>query len=202
MASGAELFGRFKDLTDSEYYIFNDTTRADRLMSLAYRNSAEKLLRMAPYGKEVVRELRHLFKSQITATPTSNAVLLSAFTGTMFWVAFVKAKFTVSGVEYYYEATPDYFRLNRFLDAPDIRHPGYRIVGDSIVVSPSNVSCTQITADYYAKPANIDTTSATDLGFDPVLDDLIVREAVVIATSPNRDTLMNQLSLQEQIRNN
>lgn len=202
MASGAELFARFKDGTDSEYYIFNDTTRADRLMSLAYRNVAERLLRAAPYGKEVVRELRHLFKSQVTATPTSNSVLLSTFTGTMFWVHFVKAKFTVSGTEYYFEATPDYFRLNRFLDAPDVRHPGYRIVNASLVISPSNVSCTQVTADYYANPAAINTTSGTDLSFDPVLDDLIVREAVVIATSPNRDTLMNQLSIQEQLRNN
>lgn len=200
MASGQELFQRFQDATDSQYELFEDSTRANRLMSTAYRNVVARLLNNASNGTENIKELKHLYAGSVTVVPTSNSANLSAFSGTLYWPIAIKAKFISAGVIYYFSATDILGSKFSELEKPTIRYPKYEIDTSTIKIYPNN-NCSEITADYYKSPTDINTQSSTDLAFDPLLDDMIVREAVIVASSPNRDSDLYQLAQNNQITN-
>ena len=193
--TGAELYARFEDATDAQYTQYLDDTRASRLMSLAYRNLCKKLLDDAGDGAEVLRELVHMYVIDDTATPTSNVVSLTTdFVNKVFWIIDLKAKFVKSGKTYYNECNVYYGKKNSQLEKATMRYPKYETSGDNLKVYPTNETCTELTCDYYMEPADIDVAdNTTDLGFDIMLADQIVREAVIIAASPNRDTVLFQL---------
>ena len=69
------------------------------------------------------------------------------------------------------------------------------IVTDVMNIYPLNISCLEVTADYYAFPEDIDIDSTLDLNFDGNLDDMIVNEAVQLAALAMRDgTLFNTMN--------
>lgn len=193
--TGAELYARFEDATDAQYTQYLDATRANRLISLAYRNLCKKLLDDAGDGKEVLKELYHLYVIDDTATPANNIVdTTSGFSQDLFWLITLKAKFIKDGVTYYNECNSYYGKSNSQLEKANVRYPKYEVSGVNLKVYPLDVSCTELTCDYYMTPQDIDTTDdTTDLGFDVMLADQIVREAVIVAASPNRDTVLYQL---------
>lgn len=95
MATGAELFTLFEDLSDSQYTIYNTDTRASRLLSMAHRNVADRLMRQAGASTDNSKFLQHLYRTDVAVTPTSNVVSLDSFTDTLNYPINIKAKFTV-----------------------------------------------------------------------------------------------------------
>lgn len=193
--TGAELYARFEDATDAQYTQYLDNIRASRLLSLAYRNLCKKLLDDAGDGKEVLRELYHLYIYDDTATPTNNIVdTTNDFSQEVFWIITLKARFVKNGLTHYNECNSYYGKKNSQLEDATVRYPKYEVSNVSLKVYPTTETCTQLTCDYYMTPADIDAEDGTtDLGFDIMLADQIVREAVIIAASPNRDSVLYQM---------
>ena len=72
MASAAELFGRFNDMTDADYDNFQDPVEANRLINLAYRTAVDQRLKNAGASKMIIQEVKHLYVKNEVQTPTNN----------------------------------------------------------------------------------------------------------------------------------
>lgn len=193
--TGADLYVRFQNAVDAQYTQYYDPATASELLSLAYRNECKRLLDDAGDGKEVLRELYHLYVVDDTATPTSNVVdLANDFSKSVFWIIDLRATFVKNGKTYANECTLYYGKKNSQLESATLRYPKYEAYGTSLKVYPETETCTQLRCDYYMQPADIDVTNDTDdLGFDIMFADQVVRQAVIIAAIPNRDTVLYQL---------
>lgn len=75
------------------------------------------------------------------------------------------------------------------------------IPSDVIKIYPTNVTCQEITADYYAETPDIDSGGTVDLNMDKELVNRIVEEAINIAAASMSDPQMYQLSKGQQQSN-
>lgn len=134
MATGAELFTLFEDLSDSQYTIYNTDTRASRLLSMAHRNVVGRLLSEAGASTDNSKYLQHLYRNDVAVVPTSNVVSLSSFTNTLDYPITVKAKFTDGGIVYNYECKPFLGMKNSQLSNATVRYPKYETKSTQYVV--------------------------------------------------------------------
>lgn len=134
MATGAELFTLFEDLSDSQYTIYNTDTRASRLLSMAHRNVADRLMRQAGASTDNSKFLQHLYRTDVAVTPTSNVVSLDSFTDTLNYPINIKAKFTDGGLIYNYECKTGFGMANSQLSNATVRYPKYQIEATQYVI--------------------------------------------------------------------
>jgi hypothetical protein len=134
MATGAELFTLFEDLSDSQYTIYNTDTRASRLLSMAHRNVVDRLLQQSGSSTDNLKSLQHLYRNDVAVVPTSNVVSLDSFTNSLDYLITLKAKFTDGGIVYDYECMPFLGMKNSQLSNATVRYPKYEIKATQYVI--------------------------------------------------------------------
>jgi hypothetical protein len=200
MASAQELFERFNDMTDGDYDNFQDPTEGDRLINLAYRTAVDVRLKKAGSSKMIIQELKHLYVKNEVQVPTTNELAFTTMDFVPLQMHTFFAKFTdsVRNQVFYNEAINDMDRDGSKLQNPTTRYPQYDWIADRFIITPSTETCTEVMLNYYKELDVLDVTDATDLGFDARLEDDIVYFMCSLAAQPNRDTLLTQLSQNNQ----
>jgi hypothetical protein len=142
MASGLELYNAWKQATDEMYTEYYQGTRANRLMTMAYRYAVKKLLDNAGDSLENLNELEHLYVTNAVAVPTSNLVNNTSFTEELFWLTTIKQKYISSGVTYYYESSLFNGKKNSKNEEATIRYPKYeqRSIGSKLYYNTGTVT--------------------------------------------------------------
>lgn len=126
MASGLELYNAWKQATDEMYTEYYQGTRANRLMTMAYRYAVKKLLDNAGDSLENLNELEHLCVSDAVAVPTSNLIYNTSFSEELFWLTTIKQKYISGGITYYYESSLINGKENSKNEGATIRYPKYK----------------------------------------------------------------------------
>jgi len=190
--SGKDIYDRFYTLTNGEYYMFFDTTRANYLLSSAYRAVTERMFPNVAAVEGVPEKIKQLRKDGVVIAVASDVVLYSAFTVLPLRFENILCKYVSSGTTYYYPASKGYDVKRSYLDSPDMRYPQW--VADIGASTPQihiyPTGCTEITCDYYASPPDLSTTSTADLGYDVNFNEDLIRTMMAIAAEPNRDEIM------------
>lgn len=142
MASGLELYNAWKQATDEMYTEYYQGTRANRLMTMAYRYAVKKLLDNAGDSLENLNELEHLYVTNDVATPTNNLVTNTSFSEELFWLTTIKQKYISSGITYYYESSLFNGKKNSKNEEATIRYPKYeqRATGTKLYYNTGTVT--------------------------------------------------------------
>ena len=190
MASAAELFGRFNDMTDADYDNFQDPVEANRLINLAYRTAVDQRLKNAGASKMIIQEVKHLYVKNEVQTPTNNELEFANmdFVPLQMHTVFQKYLDSVRSQTFYNESVNDMDRDGSKLQNPTTRYPQYDWLADRLIFTPTTETCLEVTMNYYKELDQLDVADTTDLGFDARLEDDIVDLMVELAAAPNRDT--------------